>query len=705
MSLGSNAYGKGRSAISRMTVTPRDTLPAFRPHQLYPLQIFVRHLRLLAIVHPQHSSYCILSKTNDAKLYHNGSSARSITPEKLRLTRLGHQLGSNLEKQCQSTLETNSKIPLVWTNADAERAASKHLRNQSSNTEQVDTMKKKRERYRDVKLDLNKQWKYKGAWSQDWRVPLELLEQHYEAEGKEQPSNGCVRAVWARTRGSISQIRADKIPKPLDWSVISFKDYVQDLTTSTVDRSIQRRIYSTKESHVMCIVDILEEIFLRTDFQRFFSAKACNIALDFFYKHNMFTKARALYTTMEDLHIEIQPETYHWVLLGAASDKDLRNYTYHLENLIERGLKPDSRTWVSLLMAVDSREARATIVEAMQERKLLDRFSIMRDVVNCTIRDEIATHLDNSNTMGTFFEDMDMRYPPGWLTVSGANNLLDEVSLRRSVREAFELLNEIEKRCHLLNNVSLNTLLTHCRDDKAHDLTIDVLDYFTVTQRIRPGQKHYEGLFTQAWRSRLYNFARVIWRSACVDAVVSFKMQKLVVDSLAAGIVDGADSQPKSKPEIWNTAAGEVIVGIDSIVVEDEKNDIRSPDTPMQDPAWKPKGLPIQPAPAADGTNPTRRTPRALRSATLLVEQDMATFGKLRLKSPLTTLLREALRMDRDWAERGLREAPTQWKRQNAIIVDMEVAGPTGLALVRKVEDSTRWTSYSVYKGKPDSPG
>ena len=693
MSLGSYVYRIGRSVVGRMIVTPRDTLPPLRPPHSALLivqyhseaEALIRQGRLPAIFYLNRHFYYSPSKTVDAKQDCNGySTSRPTIADDLQPALSAHQPAASPGKKSQDLsklqlsttqhMSTSVRLDQTPTNGPGKLYAHK---------QRVDTLNKKFQFYRERKRCVNKLLKHKGTWSQDWQVPLELLKQHYTVEDEKQYFDGRSRAVWSGPRGIIGQVRADKIPRPLDWSVITFKDYVEDITTSTMDQLMQRQIYGIRESHVTAVANILEELFRNAEMKEYFSEKACNIALTFFYRHYMVNKARAVYTSLEDLHIKLEPETYNLVLRGAAGAKDLHNYTFHLRNFINRGFRPNSRTWSSLLMAVDSKEARRTIAQAMKTRDMLDRFSIMRDVVDLTVRDEVASYLDGGNSMSTFFQYMDSRYAPGWLTVSGANNILDQVAIQGSASEAFELLKAITQRVPVLDNVSLYTLLTHCRQIRAHELAIDILDYYEAKQGISPSPTAYEILFTQAWRSHFYNLVRVIWRFACMDAAVTFKMKKLVMDSLISDIADRTNPQPKSRAEIWKMAAGKVTVGIDLATYNGAAKDFQHPGTIftdlVQEFSGEEKVLSAHLAQFTDDADFPRPKSKALQAAKALVYNDLAVSKKYRTKRKLVSLLREALTVDREWAKCGLKHSSIGWKRRNAIAVEVKVEDPQTL--------------------------
>ena len=697
MSLGSYVYRKSKLLIGHLIATPQVIPQAPRAGQpsssidqtRRKLQTLPQGWRIPSTSHLSYYSYCVLSKAEGIRqIQHGCSTVRPTFIENQWFPSVDNQTTASPEKQHQHISTIRLRAPYsVQTLENPDQIPSKKFGKQPRNIQRAGALNRKLQRHREIKDRKRELWRKKSTWSQDWQVPLSLLKLHYK------PEHECTmlwgpQAAWSNPQKIIRQVRVDQIPRPQVWSVITFKSYVEDLTRSTVDRLVQRQIYGNKGSHVNAVANVLEKLFQDTGMKSFLSLKACNIALHFFYESCMISKARVLVTYMEKLHLKLEPETFDIILRGSAANKDLHNYTYHLQSMIKRGYKPNPRTWSSLLMAVDSSEARASIVQAMRERKMLKSLSVSRDVVDLTIRDEVAKHIDGRKEMSALFTAMDTRYAPGWLTVSGANIILDEISMRQSAWQAFDLLKEIRNRVSRLDKVSLNTLLSHCSHIRAHDLTIDVLNYFEVNHSIIPAQKEYEVLFKQAWRSRLYNFAKVIWRSACMDTAVTFKMQKLVMESLTFEMPDRPGSEPKSRADIWKAAAGKVVVGVELAAKESEEDDMPQPGTtlpnPVQDLDKGKENLAGRLSQPTDHTNVPRRRPQVIHAARNLYHSDLTAFQKWHLERKLAPLLREALAMDREWAKGDWRNVSTEWKCRNSIPVRVKTAGLVHEMIVRR---------------------
>ena len=699
MSWGSYVYGKGRSSIGHLIAIPNDSLPALRPHQTCiqinqtrpEIQILLRVRRLPSTSYLHIRSYYVVSKPEGTQqVQHGCTTLRPTGTEHKWLLPMDNQPTASPTKRYQHVSTAISRAPHpVPTLEPPDQTPLEELREQSRSIPQGDSLKRRLQHHRELK-DLKKDfWRKNFTRSRDWQLPLSLLKRHYKAKHKELTVLGLHRAHWPNTRVIIRQVRATQIPRPQIWSVTRFRDYVEALTSSTVDRLVQRKIYRGKGSHVEAVANILDQLFRDTGMRSFLSIEACNIVLQFFYKHRMLPKARALVTHMEHLYPKLEPETFDIILRGSAACNDIGNYTYHLQNMIKRGCKPSPKTWTSLLMAVDSSKARKSIVQAMQERKLLKKSSIMRDVVQLTIRNDVANHLDDCEGMGAFFAAMDTRYAPGWLTVSAANAILDEVGIRQSAREAFELLEEISKRVSRLDQVTLNTLLSHCSHIRAHDLAIDVLDSFEVRHGIIPTQKEYEVLFKQAWRGRLYNFAKVVWRSACMDATMTFPMYKLVWKSLTFEMPDRPNLGPKSRANIWKAAAGKVVVGAGLAAKAHIDHEAPCLSTtlpePMQNLNERTENIAAQSNHLTDNTKTPKQRPQLI-PFTKLLKNDLEAFGKYRMERKLAPLLREALAMDRQWAKGNWRDVSTEWKCRNSIVVGVQPAGLVHDGIVRRCE-------------------
>ncbi|CAD6594003.1 MAG: hypothetical protein ASARMPRED_008334 [Alectoria sarmentosa] len=538
------------------------------------------------------------------------------------------------------------------------------------------------------KLFVNALLKDKGLSSHDWRIALSDLQKYYIPKkiDKRKEFFSCDQALnlvqntgshaqdldgsnesqsFARRVSSISRNHrsfrlARNISPPIEWLEVNLAIYVEALADSQKNQAKipwAEKPRLKEWTNIEDVVATFDSVFYSTASQKSLSIEACNTALRFFYDHGMMAKARSLYIRMEDLKMQIPTETFNILLRGSASQRDLHNFTFLLNNMTRRGFKPNEETWVLFLQVIDTSTVRAIIVRKMAEMNMLDRIEIRRDVATHMVHYEIVNHLDDGHDPHNFLDHMNSKYGIGWLSTTAGNKLLNEVAKRKSVAESLSLLYEMKQAGFMPDDISMNTLLRHCLPLKRHELAIEILSAFKYHYRLQPGRQVYETLFIQAWRSRLLNFSKVIWRSACIYGTVSPKLQHLVVQSLLSYTTtldkrvqsdDTAEPSSSSRYAKFEELAGRFVTGVDG-----------------------PRGAELNQAKDTLELDPRRRT---LKWAQVLVESILRIARTCRLKSDLPQLLRQALTIDKTWAAEGS-YGKDDWRDMfpHAIVVDVEV--------------------------------
>lgn len=480
----------------------------------------------------------------------------------------------------------------------------------------------------------------KGWASYDWQTPLELLSKLSPERYANPPT---VRTYNPGRHPKIRQIRADRIPVPPVWSHYTFCHYVEELTRSSVDPGIQRQLYGKGGSHVAEVSRILWGALKAPAAREFLSPKAFNLAIAFFLKKTDIPQAVALFEYMEWLCMEVPAETMDIMLQSCALQKDLFTYTKILRKCTNRGIVPTASSWTALVQVVWSRGVQEVIIQCMRDRNMLENSTVKREVAKLTVREDIMEHLDKDLDPTSFLDSMDARFGTGWLSVSTGNMILYGIGRRKPPAEAVSMLHILMERGMKINEATLNSLLVFCGRERDHLLAIRVLRLLHVEKGVRIDERTLYLLFTQAWRSRLYNFARVIWRTACIRGLATFNMRNLVKQNLLYHKSHVPNDKPTSRANIWSKSAGEVIVG-------------------------------IKPAHDLDkflSSNPvTKATTSRSNARAKLIADDLATAGRYRLVDDLSELLTNALKLDRMWMESGAWKGESaEWKREMGIAV------------------------------------
>ena len=543
------------------------------------------------------------------------------------------------------------------------------------------------------KLHINKLLKDKGQQTRDWRIAYSDLTRYtvleysvtekinrskdiktlvypprlfpidsyqiQDLEGSNDDQDP-VRRVVSESRNYRSFRLARHISSPTEWSEASLAVNVEALAYS---QRIQARVPWVQRprwkvwTNIEDVVTAFDTIFYSTFFQKFLTVKACNTALGFFYDHGMMTKARDLYQRMEDLKMNILTDTFNILLRGSASQRDLHNFTFLLNNMTRRGFAPNEMTWLLFLRVVDSSEGRATIARKMAQKNMLDNTTIRRKFASEMIPDEIATHLGNGHDHHSFLDRMDNKYGVGWLSTTAGNVLLNEIAKHLSTAESLSLLYEMKHAGFMPDDISMNTLLTHCLPLEQFDLAFEILAEFKKLYGLYPGSQVYETLFRHAWRLHLLNLCIVIWRTACIYGAVSRRMRSQVFQSLlfytpaldkAMHSDDAAEFSNMGRTAKFGVFAGRFVIRLD-----------------------RPGGVALSQAMDSLHLSPGQKTRRWAQS---LLEISFRIARTCHLDDDLSHKLREALAMDKSWAVKGLYEKD-DWRElfPHAITVPVRV--------------------------------
>ncbi|KAI9709206.1 MAG: hypothetical protein M1812_007729 [Candelaria pacifica] len=471
--------------------------------------------------------------------------------------------------------------------------------------------------------------------------------------GSEEP---IVRAVWTATPNVTRQIRWHEIRPPETWTASTLANYIEDLVNSNVSQS---RLYESGELHAK-IAETISGLFNDPNKADIIFVRALNCSLNFLYKFEMIHMVRALFLRAEELKIQMVPETFNIMLRGAAAAKDLHNFTFLLQIMIKRSVRPNSATWVAFLMAVGSKAAKLQIINIMRSTNMLQDRSILKDAAAQVISGEMVGYLKSGQGLHALLGDMDKRYGQEWLSVGAANRILHDMGGQGAISEAFELFKAMDDRFLRPDITSFNTLLGHCLYQQNVLAALRILEIMELEWTLVPDRITLDLIFKLGWNCYHYNICRVAWHYACMAGNVSYKMQKLVFRSLLQDIF----TETKTIGEVWRASAGQFIVG-NAISGKGQgmkslQRDYCSSNVNVD------SGLPVLP-----------KVPDKLeneKAAGLLIKADLMSASSRQPLQPFSALLRQAWLKDTMEVnkENSMRKGAVHtlnWKVQNAVVI------------------------------------
>jgi hypothetical protein len=458
------------------------------------------------------------------------------------------------------------------------------------------------------------------------------------------PEGKPLRNVVTAIERQMQSMRADEIPRPETWTRRSFVDFVKDLTSIKITNHLQRMLYRGLESHTSTVLNVLREIFEDPDCRSSISREAFNMAIAFFIKTNQIPDVRRFFRKMKLMNVQPDVETFNIMLQGAAKSGDLRNFNFSLHLMLRRGVCPNGKTWIAFMMAIPDVRVKLYILSAMREKGLLHQPSIMRAVCQHIVPYEINGSLDNGESLDEFLRHMDSRYGARWLTLEGANQILHALGARGLVSRSWEFLRIMDSRFVNPDIVSIDTILHHCRNSLNVEGGIQIMKDLPPSIPSALGEEIYSTLFDMAWRTKSYNFAKVVWKYACLNARTTGVMRIRVRKRLRAAVLDQKDDT--NSRQRWKMQAGLFIIGSPTV------------------------GTPV----AAYPFNPLRQL---LKTVDKRLEEEYSAFEDWVPKEPFADMLLEAWKRDKAWkgivSPKELNDSQTlSWKLKRAITIPVK---------------------------------
>ncbi|KAL5357754.1 hypothetical protein BJX96DRAFT_163290 [Aspergillus floccosus] len=434
-------------------------------------------------------------------------------------------------------------------------------------------------------------------------------------------------------------------------TVREFAEHVEELTRSQA--LAYKRINGRPQAPVQRrIAKALVKLFLDDANRDLLSTAALNRALAFLCEHDLLRFAKMVFLRAE--HVATV-DTFNILLKSAAERQDVRFFRQYLLVMSRMNIRPDSYTWVAFLDCLVSPKAKANMVIYTLQKGYLNQTGAVRSALQLTIQDTFLTHLESGKSVDSFFNMAIDTYGTNWFPPSLINQMFSVTVRLRNFQAMDRLLEICKQQGFSLNSSTVNQIIVLFRSD-----IFSALRYVwrCVDQPEKKLRKDaWERLFLIAFKGRHYNICRVLWRYACFNGAVSYKMKQSVLTSLTRNV---ARKKGKDVDNVWRTSAGKVIVGVDLHLASYPQKSALLDDVPPEfheNPvSYLASGYKV------DGEDRQRQ----MRLATMLTQRDIEVGPWYRPSRPLGIMLEAAAVMDLEWKNTP---RPTQWLMQNAINV------------------------------------
>ncbi|KAL2073625.1 hypothetical protein VTL71DRAFT_10951 [Oculimacula yallundae] len=361
-----------------------------------------------------------------------------------------------------------------------------------------------------------------------------------------------------------NELPPEEVPKPEEWTELSFLTYVHALTASRVTSHVNRFGLEFDKSHADRTSVHLRELLSIPEVRPFITREACNEILRYWVARNLIEDTRKVFVHMEILGLKFTPETFNILLAGAAKFNDLHNFHFVLHLMLNRGITPNGRTWTHFMVAFSDVKVKLHIVTAMQKKGLLNHPRTMLEASAQIAGPEIKSSLQKEQTQAEFIAHMDSRYGSMWLNNSSANHIINEIASNGLISRCWEFLHFMESRGVVPDKYCINTILYHCKQTDNLRGAVEILRSLPKSMKFEPCEETFRLMFDLAWSLKHYNVAKVVWRYSCLAGATSYKIRERVWESMKSSNL--AKPPKRDTPRYrWSRTAGPVIIGLNDI--------------------------------------------------------------------------------------------------------------------------------------------
>lgn len=341
-------------------------------------------------------------------------------------------------------------------------------------------------------------------------------------------------------------------------NVREFNEYIEDLTATQGPSPPEMASGRSAVPYTQRIAQHLQELFQQESNHKLFSTAALNLALEFLCKNEHLNVARSVFLKAE--HVATT-DTYNIFLNSAARRQDVRTFRHFLNLMSRARLRPNSDTWLALLNAMVTPRQKTNLIRHMIENGYMTETLTIRTAHQLTVQDSLRVHLESGESIDTFISLMINTHGADWFGPSMISQMFGVTTSMKNFEATEQLLTICKQHRFTIKSVCLNQILPMCR---ANIFTAIKYVLACMSHPTFPGfsRETWELLFLMAFKQRHYNICRVVWRYACMNQTVTYKMQQAVWSSLVyskptTGLVRILD-------RIYHSNAGKFIVGIDS---------------------------------------------------------------------------------------------------------------------------------------------
>ncbi|KAI1123968.1 hypothetical protein F5Y10DRAFT_250727 [Nemania abortiva] len=316
--------------------------------------------------------------------------------------------------------------------------------------------------------------------------------------------------------------RADEIPRPTIWTKSSFEQYVAKLVFARVPTHLHKSLYPQGPDHQTTVVHLLTRLFSSEDLRAATSVSALKMALRFMHTlgPGFRPAVRTIYYQANLQHLPLDAEVFQTFLTSASRAGDLQGFNSVLGAMQRDGHYIRVETWTAFLAMLQDPQVKHHVIKRMRSRGLHHLQPVLEELGRQKVVMDLERRgAEKEMSIQRLLDTQDRQYGVSWLDTVTLNRMIDVLGAHGNLEACHELLEWVERRQRARpDHYTLNTLMTHTRSIPQR---IALVSRWAV---LKPDVVTYHQLFQAAWKQRLPNMLRVIWRYGAFAGLADSRM-------------------------------------------------------------------------------------------------------------------------------------------------------------------------------------
>ena len=352
-------------------------------------------------------------------------------------------------------------------------------------------------------------------------------------------------------------IRADEFPKPEEWTRKTFEEYVDALIKSHMPSGLASKLYPEHGRHEMAVIQQLVAVFNDESAAPFVSNAAFKMALHYMTRGGETWRPEMLSLfnyAQRGRMLQLDVEVFNILAEAAVKTRSLYRFNWVLYLMATSGYQPNLRTWILALRMFEAEEVKRYVLQAMNDRGLFNAHGTPRMIANEMAPHDAYRAVQLRWDVPTFLAKQDELYGGGgernWVSIDVINKIIHvfgSYSKFAEIRELLDLIFTGKKLVAYPDQVTVNTILAHCKAQKKLDLAVEFIQLFerynavssnsSSSEKPRPPLKldtmACDMLFDMALWQKKPHVLSTIWRYAHLVNATSSDMRRRGIAMMA----------------------------------------------------------------------------------------------------------------------------------------------------------------------------